>query len=306
MDRILVIRGGAIGDFILTLPALKALRNAYPSARLELLAYKHIAALAEKRFYADATHSIEYGSLSGFFAKGAELNPELCDYFRGFDLVVSYLYDPDGIFEANIRRCGVRRIVHGPAKIDNRSHAVRQLLRPILDLGLAAEDLAPKIHPSPEDRTFAQEFLRGLSRPIVALHPGSGSESKNWAVANWIELGNELLNDAGRTLVVVGGEADEARLRTLDSEWKSNPRVRFAQGLPLPQLGALLENSLFLGHDSGISHLAAAAGASCILLFGPTDPAVWAPLNQDVEVIRPATGRIEDIDIKTVYDGVSS
>ena len=67
MNRILVIRGGAIGDFILTLPALRALRDAYPRARIEILGYKHIVALAENRFYADAIRSVEYGPLSAFF-----------------------------------------------------------------------------------------------------------------------------------------------------------------------------------------------------------------------------------------------
>ena len=67
MNRILVIRGGAIGDFILTLPALKALRDARPQAHIEILGYKHIAVLAENRFYAQAVHSIEYGPLGQIF-----------------------------------------------------------------------------------------------------------------------------------------------------------------------------------------------------------------------------------------------
>src|SRR5690242_4993592 len=104
MDRILVIRGGAIGDFILTLPALRTLRQACPNARIEILGYSHIAALAEKRVYAQAIRSIEYGPLSGFFAKNSELPEELADYFASFDLIISYLYDPDGIFENNLRR----------------------------------------------------------------------------------------------------------------------------------------------------------------------------------------------------------
>ena len=56
---------------------------------------------------------------------------------------------------------------------------------------------------------------------------------------------------------------------------------RFARNLPLPQLAALLEHSIFVGHDSGISHLAAAVGANCILLFGPTNPDIWAPKNDE-------------------------
>src|SRR3954468_24424225 len=102
MQRILVVRGGAIGDFVLTLPAIKLLRDAYPNARLEILGYKHITALAEKRFYADATRSIEYAPLARFFAKADELATQLTDYFRSFDLVVSYLFDPDKLFEANV------------------------------------------------------------------------------------------------------------------------------------------------------------------------------------------------------------
>src|SRR5256714_10064913 len=66
MERILMIRGGAIGDFILTLPALKALRDSRPEAHIEILGYTHIAVLAENRFYAQAVRSIEYGPISRF------------------------------------------------------------------------------------------------------------------------------------------------------------------------------------------------------------------------------------------------
>src|SRR6188472_2357981 len=99
MNRILVIRGGAIGDFILTLPALKALRDARPRARIEILGYKHIAVLAENRFYAQAVHSIEYGLLASFFARNSELPAQLDHYSASFHLVISYLYHPHEIFE---------------------------------------------------------------------------------------------------------------------------------------------------------------------------------------------------------------
>ena len=193
MKRVLVIRGGAIGDFILTLPALKALRDAYSNAHIEILGYKHIAVLAENRFYAQAVRSIDYGPLSSFFAKNSELPPELATYFASFDLVISYLYDPDGIFENNLRRCGVELLIRGPAKIGKGEHAARQLARPMQELGLAVEDLAAKVYPSSEDRQRAQQFLRDLPRPLVVFHPGSGSKRKNWPLENWIDIGNRLL-----------------------------------------------------------------------------------------------------------------
>src|SRR6266536_743091 len=146
MKRILVIRGGAIADFILTLPTLKALRDACPQAYMEILGYKHIAVLAENRFYAQAVRSIEYGPLSSFFARNSELSAELTGYFASFDLIISFLYDPDRIFEANLRRCGVENLLCGPAKIAaNRGHAARQLARPIEELGIRVADLTEEI-----------------------------------------------------------------------------------------------------------------------------------------------------------------
>jgi heptosyltransferase-2 len=133
-QRILVIRGGAIGDFILTLPSLKALREAYPDAHIEILGYKHIAALAENRFYAQAIRSIEYGPFASFFAKNSELPAELADYFASFDLIISYLYDPDGIFESNLHRCDVENLLCGPGKIIEKSgHAASATDRTIRD-----------------------------------------------------------------------------------------------------------------------------------------------------------------------------
>src|ERR1700751_3642729 len=149
MNRILVIRGGAIGDFILTLPALKALREAWPHAHIEILGYKHIAMLGENRFYAQAVRSIEYGPLSRFFARKAELPAELANYFAGFDLIISYLYDPDRVFENNLRRCGVENLLCGPSRVvENAGHAACQLARPVEDLGIIVVDLTEKVFPS--------------------------------------------------------------------------------------------------------------------------------------------------------------
>jgi ADP-heptose:LPS heptosyltransferase len=301
MDRILVIRGGAIGDFILTLPALKALRDARPHAHIDILGYKHIAVLAEKRFYAQGTRSIEYGPLGRFFAANSELPGELADYFASFDLIVSYLFDPDQIFEVNLRRCGVENLIYGPAKIlETAGPAAHQLAHPIEQLGIEVVDLSEKVFPSKPDREFAREFLGNPSKPIIAIHPGSGSPQKNWPLENWTALFSQAghFSDVERMLVI-SGEADEVRSKRLESEWNDR-NVRFAKSLPLPQLAAVLEKSIFIGHDSGISHLAAASGANCVLLFGPTDPKIWAPRNDNVRVLRAPNGRLTDLRVKAV------
>ena len=81
--------------------------------------------------------------------------------------------------------------------------------------------------------------------------------------------------------------------------------VRFANNLPLPHLASMLDRSIFIGHDSGISHLAAAAGANCILLFGPTNPDVWAPKNKNVRVLSAQSGRLSDLEIGSVHAAIT-
>ncbi len=288
------------------MPALKALRDAHPRARIEILGYPHIAAVADKRLYADAVRSIEYAALSRFFARNAELPSELRDYFGGFDLILSYLYDPDQIFENNLRQCGAQEILRGPAQIDKNAHAAWQLAQPLQELGINLSDLAARVFPSEEDREFARRFLKNCEPPILALHPGSGSEKKNWPIENWIELAKTSLNANGlfRTIIFVSGEADEnemARLRTL---FEHEPRVRVAHQSPLPQLAAVLEQSTFIGHDSGISHLAAAAGARCFILFGPTDPKVWAPQNTNARVLLAPHGDLTQLEVAAVCSAI--
>jgi len=307
VNRILVIRGGAIGDFILTLPALKALRDAYSAAHIEILGYAHIAALAEGRFYADAVRSIEYGALSRFFARSAELPNDLADYFARFDLIVSYLFDPDLIFQTNLERAGASEIITGPGKLNEEGHATLQLARPMMvDLELELETTSAIIHPSAADRQFADEFLQDFPGPFFAIHPGSGSGRKNWPLPKWVELGNRLLAlpEIAGSLLLVSGEADEAQASKLRSTWPTS-RIREARGLRLTHLAAVLERSAhFVGHDSGISHLAAAVGTHCILLFGPTDPAVWAPTNPNVRVLRAPGGNLAALSVESVLSAL--
>jgi len=292
LSRILVIRGGAIGDFILTLPAIKLLRDGFPAADLEILGYEHIAALARMSGYADATSSIEYAALSSFFSRDGNLAPDLLDYFSNFQQVVSYLFDPDGIFASNLRRAGVRNLIAASPKITGQEHAARQLAQPLESLGLYLENPAAIILPNEP---------REVDRALIAIHPGSGSETKNWPPERFVALMRELLrSDEKRRLLLVGGEADEKQVAQLAAA-VPDEKVRVSKNLPLTRLASLLQNcGLFIGHDSGISHLAAAVGTPCLLLFGPTDPAIWAPANPQVRVLRSSSRTMNGIGLSDV------
>lgn len=294
--RILVIRGGAIGDFILTLPALRLLREGFPDASIEILGYKHIIALAHDRFYARQTRSIEYGPMAGFFSRNGELDQELQDYFAGFDQIISYLFDPDRIFETNLRRSGVKNLLNGHAPLHDSLHATFQLAAPLQQLALFLDDPAAKVFPSDADHVAAADFLGPDPAPFFSLHPGSGSKTKNWPAGRWREIVGWMLRDRpAHKVLLVGGEADGEALASLRTSLPPE-RVQIAEGLPLTTLAAVLARADFhLGHDSGISHLSAATGVPGLLLFGPTDPEVWAPTQPGIRVLRAPDHKMESI-----------
>jgi heptosyltransferase-2 len=308
--RILVIRGGAIGDFVLTLPAIRALRQTLPACSLEILGYRHITELAlhggpePGTTYADAVRSIEYGPLAAFFARGGKLAPDLCAYFAGFQQVVSWLFDPDGIFAANLERAGVRNYLGVYEKITDQPHASLQLARGLERMAIFPDDQATRLFPDAASTDAARAWLAGRdvendARPLAAIHPGSGSPRKNWPIGNWQRLADRIA-DAGSRLLLIGGEADTALLDPLAKALAIHQPL-IARNLPLPALAALLARcAAFFGHDSGISHIAAAAGTSCTLLFGPTDPAVWAPLGENVRIIRAAAGDLASVSVEAV------
>ena len=300
--RILVIRGGAIGDFVLTLPAIRMLRQTLPHCHLEILGYRHIADIAlhggpeEGTTYADAVRSIEYGPLAAFFARGGKLAPDLCEYFAGFQQVVSWLFDPDGIFAANLERAGVRSFLGVYEKIADQPHASLQLARGLERMAIFLDDHAARLFPNAESVDSARTWLaehgaENDARPLVAIHPGSGSPRKNWPSGNWQRLADRIAS-AGSRLLLIGGEADTALLDSLAKALAFHQPL-VARNLPLPTLAALLARcAAYFGHDTGISHIAGAAGTPSTLIFGPTEPATWAPQGPHVRILCAPGGNL--------------
>jgi ADP-heptose:LPS heptosyltransferase len=280
--RILVIRGGAIGDFILTLPAIAALRRQFPQAHLEVLGYPHIAQLAMAGGLTDRVQPIEARGLAGFFARGGTLEPDLMDYFSEFDLVISYLYDPDEIFKTNICRCLVGQFIAGPHRPDEAEqiHATKVYLKPLERLAIFDADPVPRLSLNPQPTTLNQ----------LVLHPGSGSEKKNWPETKWAGLIQQIAATTNWNLLLVGGEAEGERLQRLAGAMPS-ARCSIAQCLPLAELAQRIQSgTAFVGHDSGITHLAAAVGLPCVVLWADTLEEIWRPQGERLVVLKEITG----------------
>jgi heptosyltransferase-2 len=296
-----VVRGGALGDFILTLPVLAALRAHFPATHLEIVGYPRYAELASVARLADDVRSIESRGLARFFAQRGVLDPDWAAYFESFHLIVSYLYDPDELFQGNIKRCSKAQFVQGPHRPaeDAGLHATDALLQPLQRLAIFDADPVPKLR-----MPFPKENALGAGR-WMAIHPGSGSEKKNWPEPCWAELLRRLGKVADVRTLLVGGEAEGGRLERLAENLPAD-RVKIARSLPLATLADWMSGcECFVGHDSGVSHLAAAIGLRGLLLWGPTDPCVWRPRSPVMELLSSDQG-IQNIPVESTLQALCS
>ena len=296
--KILVIRGGAIGDFILTLPALAALRKQFPQTHLEVLGYPHVAALAKHAGVVNEVRSIEARATAGFFARRGELDPALGEYFAGFNIILSYLYDPDKIFRDNIARVSKAQFIAGPHRPQETEaeHATEVFLKPLQRLAIFDAEARPRLRLEAKSQPGATPFL--------AVHPGSGSEKKNWPEAQWVELLKRIAGETAWPVLLVGGEAEGERLQRLSSLIPI-ARLQVALHQPLPELaGRLAGGRAFLGHDSGITHLAAAVGLPGLALWGETNADIWRPRSEVFELLRAEQG-LARLEVGRVFQAVS-
>lgn len=295
-NRILVVRGGAIGDFILTLPVLAALRERFPSSRIDVLGYPRIASLAQWGGWADGIRSIEDRPMVRFFARPTSLDPEWVDYMGRCAIVLSYLFDPDAIFRENVLSCAPGQFLQGPHRpVDTEGrHAADVLLEPLQRLAIFDAEAVPRLVPGPMSHTETPgvESLAAwvAGAPTLALHPGSGSESKNWPHSKWRELVRGLAERTNSRLLVVGGESEAGRLTEL-ARAGDPARTRVLRSAPLTDVARVLHGCRgFIGHDSGITHLAAALGLPVTVLWGPSVEAVWRPRGPSVRILRHEAG----------------
>ncbi len=289
--KILVIRGGAIGDFILTLPAIAALRETFPQTHLELVGYAKVAELARAAGLIDAFRSIEARPLARFFARNAKLDEEWSAYFESFNVIISYLYDPDDIFKTNIGRASKAQFIqaqHRPNESED-AHATTVFLKPLENFAVFDADPVPRL-----------SFPKAISGSWIAAHPGSGSEKKNWPSEKWKQLLEDTLAKSAANILLVSGEAEGERVVQMAKSLPQS-RIRVAHNIPLVELASMLAGcNVFVGHDSGITHIASALEIPAVVLWGPSKESIWRPLGSHVQVLKD----LEKIEVPLVMESV--
>jgi hypothetical protein len=290
--RVLLFRAGALGDLLLLRPAITALRRA--GHRVGLVAPQAVGRVllgpgaAEDVLASDGPELA--AALAGAWAKGP-----LAGALGEADAVVGYTRSQPAL-EA-LARIARRLIVRDPSPPVTGPHAARWLAEAVAPL--AGASFAERSDPggdevlafTEEEQREAQARLRGLAHGFLALHTGSGSPSKCWPLERFREAARSLAGEG--PWLFVAGPAEEGVPAPAGAlvarDWP--PRVLAA---------ALARASLFLGNDSGVSHLAAAAGAPTLALFGPTDPALWSPLGPRVVALRAADATLASLEVAAV------
>jgi ADP-heptose:LPS heptosyltransferase len=197
---------------------------------------------------------------------------------------------------AQLERYGARRVIAAaPYPHNQRLHVADWLLASLAPLGVGWDggwERSAWLGIDQDARRWAAGWARtrlGAS-PYVVLHPGSGSRRKNWPAREWIAVLDRLIAASDVRVVVTAGPADTEAVAALVQAAAGRPalqeRFTMLEEALLAQLAAVIEQSaLYLGNDSGVSHLAAAVGVPTLAVFGPTDPAVWRPRGPRVRVL---------------------
>jgi ADP-heptose:LPS heptosyltransferase len=266
-----------LGDLILALPAIKALRDALQPAWLEIMGHPWTLPLIKGPPYADAITDINRAEMALLFQGGISLPAALQAYLGGFD--AAFYFGLSATLADNLQRAGIRKAFLLSPFPSGRQHVADHHTRSLAALGINAPSSPPRIFLWEGAEQEAEGFFRAKGwEPdgIIALHPGAGSRRKAWPPPHFAALGRALARGSKR-LLLVQGPADGEAVEEVVAGLHGIPYL-VARDLPVRQLAALLScASLFIGNDSGISHLAAALGVRSIALFGPTDPFVWAP-----------------------------
>ena len=306
VSRIIVFRGGALGDFLLTLPAIAALRRHFPGTYIELAGYGKSASIAMTSGIIDRVQSLDSERMALYFQTSEKLSRDEQEYIRSFDMVISFLHDPDGILLKNLEDAGAKNIITVSPIVGKKTkgYASDRFFRGLKDV-IGKEKCTPVKLEWPEE--LRQDALRRLAtdagnKRVIIVHPGSGSPAKNWPVEKFAMLAKKIRKTAKYQPVIIGGEADVKAIVIMRGLF---PEAHFLVNAPLMDVASILSVACgYVGNDSGITHLAAAMGIPVLALFGPTDPAIWAPRGKNVAIIKsrvPSSESLAGIGVETVF-----
>ncbi len=293
MTSIVVLHQGAIGDFLLALSVLQPARAALGADRLTAIASAPSAMLASGHSAVDVWISPESIGLYRLFRRDLDISDRLRGLLSTADCILNFTGGADEVVHERLSAVASGRIVSVDPRPSattrtDRRHITAQWTEAIRAAGLAIGEPLPAV-------IRLHRSSPRASRRIV-VHPGSGSPHKCWPFERFAALADRL-TDAD--LVWMLGPAEGALARRVAG--RDEPTlVESDLARAAERLAAA---AVYVGNDSGITHLAAALGLPCVAIFTTTDPCIWRPLGGHVTALAPPA-EDEPVEVDAVFAAV--
>lgn len=304
-SRVAILKPCCIGDCIMALPAIDALIAAWPEASFDVFVGHHSRAVFDFR------PSLRTRSLPEplDIVSALQLSRQLRR--GGYDAVVSLDRSRLVKMSARTSRSSIQTAV--ASRQPELRHESEVYLDVVRGLTIPTPITMPHVTPEHDAVERAQEFIGSIRRPFAVLHPGGAQNpganmlDKRWPEDRFVALARSLTHD-GVQVMLSGGPGDAELARRVAQAAGIQETCVLAGRVDLRTLAAVLaEAAVYVGPDTGVSHLAAAVGALTIAIFGPTNPRRYRPLGPNVRVLAPAASwNLPDRDLRRPADGSST
>lgn len=297
VGKILFIRIDRIGDMVVSMPAILALKRQYPQAKLTVFASRANHALLGDGAGVDEVVVIEEGlgrNPVRFLKRLGELRG------HGYDLVIDPMTGPDletaliafatgAPVRAGFSGGGREVFFNRVTRLSGRDrHVVDLTLDLVEGVGVVTADRSPRLSIQTRDSAWARDWLQANlapGGPIVGLHPGAYYPSQRWPVGHFARLGEGLQRDLQHRTVLIGGPGDLTLIKDIIAS--SNQRIPVYSGADLRRTAAVMSRlDALVCNNSGPLHLAAALGVPTVSFMGPTNSVRWWPRGRFQRVLR--------------------
>lgn len=317
-QNILVINFGQLGDVVLSLPALRAVRERFPNAKITALVGKataeiiEIAGLVDEKVAVDRVKlrdSAKIWSIKEIFKLVKEIRR------RRFDFIVDLhsLYETNllGFLSGAKHRLYINRENRSldflanfepkPPLEDKKLHLTDHYLNILKPLGVENAKRSIEICPANSDVETIENILQTksiASKKLVGMFPGAGHASRRWSLDKFARLAEVLSPDASlQTIVFLGPEETDLRAEV---EEKFPAETVIVDKLTLPQFAAALSRlRVLISNDTGAIHLSALVGTGIVLILDKSAPQTYLPLTEKLRVVQ--SGTLDEISVGEVF-----
>ena len=287
---IVILHPGALGDVVLAVPAMRRLLARFPQHRSLLISNEPIGRFLLECRMVDAWIPVQGAACADLFAGSVPASTELGCWLNECDCAVAWINDEGATLAAGLRCCGVQEmIIQSPFSHEllamHQGDRFLETIGETVGNGSLDGPLTIPSHLVERGQVHLERMGIPFDRPIVLIHPGSGSR---WKCVSPEVLASTIEQFQAEDMrpLILEGPADREPVTGLSN---LVPAVPVIAGGDLSIVACLLGKSvLYIGNDSGMTHLAALLAVPAIALFGPTDPARWAPRGSHVTVLRGA------------------